>query len=103
MEATQPLLAHTGWDGARLMYRVSSDTGHTWTKDLLFPMETYGWLPRNLPITLPGGELLVPLSDERDNVSETYVQLPSGRVLGHRVGMVGPGQLPPHVRWQRAG
>ena len=72
MEATQPLLAHTGWDGARLMYRVSSDNGHTWTKDLLFPMETYGWLPRNLPITLPGGELLVPLSDERDNVDKSF-------------------------------
>ncbi len=72
MEATQPLLAHTGWDGARLMYRVSSDNGHTWTKDVLFPMETSGWLPRNLPITLAGGELLVPLSDERDNVDKSF-------------------------------
>ncbi len=72
MEATQPLLAHTGWDGARLMYRVSSDNGHTWTKDVLFPMETAGWLPRNLPVILPGGELLVPLSDERDNVDKSF-------------------------------
>jgi predicted neuraminidase len=72
MDATQPLLAHTGWDGARLMYRVSTDNGHTWTKDVLFPMETHGWLPRNLPITLPGGELLVPLSDERDNVDKSF-------------------------------
>ena len=48
------------------MYRVSSDNGKTWTKDALFPMDTAGWLPRNLPITLPGGELLVPLSDERN-------------------------------------
>ncbi|HXB72703.1 MAG TPA: exo-alpha-sialidase [Candidatus Acidoferrales bacterium] len=72
MEATQPLLAHTGWDGARLMYRVSNDNGHAWTKDVLFPMETSGWLPRNLPVTLPGGELLVPLSDERDNVDKSF-------------------------------
>lgn len=75
MEATQPLLAHTGWDGARLMYRVSSDSGNTWTKDVLFPMETLGWLPRNLPITLPGGELLVPLSDERDNIDKSFFVL----------------------------
>jgi predicted neuraminidase len=72
MEAKQPLLAHTGWDGARLMYRISTDSGRTWTKDELFPMETSGWLPRNLPITLPGGELLVPLSDERDNVDKSF-------------------------------
>jgi predicted neuraminidase len=72
MEATQPLLAHTGWDGARLMYRVSSDNGKTWTKDALFPIETHGWLPRNLPIALPGGEVLVPLSDERDNIDKSF-------------------------------
>jgi hypothetical protein len=29
-------------------------------------------------------------ADERNNVSETYVQLPSGRVLGHRVGVSQP-------------
>ena len=29
-------------------------------------------------------------SDETDNVSETYVELPSGRILGHRVGVSRP-------------
>jgi hypothetical protein len=29
-------------------------------------------------------------TDERDNLSEVYVQLPSGRVLGHRVGVSRP-------------
>lgn len=29
-------------------------------------------------------------SDEQNNVSETYVELPSGRVLGHRVGVATP-------------
>jgi hypothetical protein len=29
-------------------------------------------------------------TNERNNVSETYVQLPSGRVLGHRVGVSRP-------------
>ncbi len=29
-------------------------------------------------------------SDHRDNVSETYVALPSGRVLGHRAGVSAP-------------
>ncbi len=36
----------------------------------------------------PDGLLLE--SSHRNNVSETYVQLPSGRVLGHRVAVSGP-------------
>jgi hypothetical protein len=47
MEASQPMLAHTGWDATRLMFRVSRDHGHTWSPDRPFPMETAGWLPRN--------------------------------------------------------
>ena len=72
MEASQPLLPHTGWAETRLMYRVSDDNGKTWSKDALFPMDTTGWLPRNLPITLPGGELLVPLSDERNDIDLSF-------------------------------
>lgn len=29
-------------------------------------------------------------SDDQNNISETYVRLPSGRVLGHRVGVASP-------------
>jgi hypothetical protein len=29
-------------------------------------------------------------SNKRNNVSETYVELPSGRILGQRVGAPGP-------------
>ncbi len=72
MEASQPLLGHTGWAETRLMYRVSDDNGETWSKDTQFPMDTTGWLPRNLPITLPGGELLVPLSDERNDTDLSF-------------------------------
>jgi predicted neuraminidase len=67
LEATQPLLAHTGWERTRLLYRISEDNGGTWSEDKLFPMDTSGWLPRNLPIQLATGELILPLSDERNN------------------------------------
>ena len=67
MEAKQPLLAHTGWERTRLLYRISEDNGYHWSADKLFPMDTTGWLPRNLAIKLATGELVVPLSDERDN------------------------------------
>jgi predicted neuraminidase len=67
MEARQPLIAHTGWERTRLLYRISEDSGLTWSEDKLFPMDTTGWLPRNLPIRLATGELVLPLSDERNN------------------------------------
>jgi predicted neuraminidase len=67
IEASQPLLAHTGWDATRLMYRISKDDGRTWSADRLFPMETAGWLPRNLAIRLADGTTVVPVSDERNN------------------------------------
>jgi hypothetical protein len=35
-------------------------------------------------------ENLLMESDNRNNVSETYIYLPSGRVVGHRVGVSGP-------------
>ena len=67
MEARQPLLAHTGWERTRLLYRISEDNGYHWSEDKLFPMDTTGWLPRNLAIKLSTGELVVPLSDERND------------------------------------
>jgi predicted neuraminidase len=67
IEASQPLLGHSGWDTTRLMYRVSRDSGLTWSADRLFPMETAGWLPRNLAIRLADGTMVVPVSDERNN------------------------------------
>lgn len=67
MDARQPLLAHTGWERTRLLYRISEDNGYTWSEDKLFPMDTTGWLPRNLSIKLATGELVLPLSDERNN------------------------------------
>lgn len=64
MEGTQPRLRGTGWDACRLFYRTSNDSGNTWTQDQLFYHDTFGWLPRNLPIFLADGRLVVPLSDE---------------------------------------
>lgn len=66
MEGTQPMLRGTGWDACRLFYRTSNNSGITWTPDRPFYHDTLGWLPRNLPIFLSDGALVVPLSDERN-------------------------------------
>ncbi len=67
IEATQPLRPHGGWDTTRLMYRVSRDNGDSWSKDELFPMDTKGWLPRNVAVRLHDGGTMVPISDERNH------------------------------------
>jgi predicted neuraminidase len=64
MEGTQPMLRGTGWDACRLFYRTSNDSGVSWTKDQPFYHDTLGWLPRNLPIFVSDGTLVLPLSDE---------------------------------------
>ena len=64
MDGTQPMMRGTGWDHCRLFYRTSSDNGMTWSKDQPFFHDTLGWLPRNLPVRLTDGRLIVPISDE---------------------------------------
>ena len=64
MEGSQPMLRGTGWAACRLFFRTSSDNGNTWTEDKPFFHDTFGWLPRNLPIYLADGSLILPLSDE---------------------------------------
>ncbi len=64
MEGSQPMLRGTGWAACSLRFRTSSDNGATWTEDKPFFHDTFGWLPRNLPIYLSDGTLIVPLSDE---------------------------------------
>lgn len=73
MEASQPLLAHAGWDSTRLLYRVSKDNGKTWSADQRFPMDTTGYLPRNLAIHLADGTTVVPISDERNERDVSFV------------------------------
>lgn len=60
MEASRPLRRGGGWGQTRLLYRVSEDDGVTWSKDKLFLGGVREGM-RNVPITLAGGELLLPL------------------------------------------
>jgi len=66
MDGTQPMSRGTGWDACQLFYRTSADSGVTWSSDKPFYHDSLGWLPRNLPIFLSDGTLVVPISDERN-------------------------------------
>ena len=60
MEASRPVRRGGGWSGCRLMHRVSGDHGVTWSLDRVFE-DSFGELPRNVPVLLPDGSLLLPM------------------------------------------
>lgn len=61
MESPRPIRRGSGWGQCRLMYRISEDHGVTWSEDKEMP-DSFGSLPRNVPVTLRNGELCLPLS-----------------------------------------
>lgn len=61
MEASRPLRRGAGWGECRLLYRISTDNGFTWSNDEVMP-GSFSWLPRNVPIILANGELVLPVS-----------------------------------------
>lgn len=63
MEQSRPMRRGTGWSQCRLFYRTSDDNGHTWSKDTELP-DSFGTLPRNVPLTLQDGRLALPISGE---------------------------------------
>jgi predicted neuraminidase/peroxiredoxin len=86
MEASRPLRRGGSWRQTRLMYRVSKDNGHHWSKDALFLggiMESL----RNKPIRLANGELLLPLGHSFAGTTDR------GRTWEH-LGRVSAGSQP---------
>jgi len=60
MEGSRPMRRGSGWGQCRLMYRTSTDHGATWSDDRTLLDNTIGGVPRNPPITLTGGTMLLP-------------------------------------------
>ncbi len=71
MEDTRPLRRGGGWSNCRLMARVSNDQGYTWSKDRLMDENLYA-LPRNAPLFLSDGRLIVPLSGHGQGESGSF-------------------------------
>lgn len=72
MEASRPIRAGGGWGQCSLLGRVSEDCGASWSEDRAIP-GTFGWLPRNLPITLRTGELALPISGTVDGAPGSFL------------------------------
>jgi predicted neuraminidase len=63
MESTRPIRRGGGWGKCRLFARTSDDNGHSWSEDkMLFANDdTFFCVPRNPPITLSSGTMVLPL------------------------------------------
>jgi predicted neuraminidase len=85
MEASRPLRRGGGWSETRLLYRISDDHGVTWSKDELFLGGLMEGL-RNVPITLTGGDLLLPLDHSFARTAD------NGRTWHHLAGVTGGSQ-----------
>jgi predicted neuraminidase/peroxiredoxin len=60
MEGSRPMRRGSGWNRCRLMCRTSTDDGRTWSEDRPVLDDTMGGVPRNPPIALTDGTLLLP-------------------------------------------
>jgi predicted neuraminidase/peroxiredoxin len=66
MEGSRPVRRGAGWGQCRLMVRTSDNNGTTWSEDAEMP-DSFGWLPRNVPLTLDNGTLALPISGEAED------------------------------------
>ncbi|HVU89405.1 MAG TPA: exo-alpha-sialidase [Pirellulales bacterium] len=87
MEGTRPMGRGQGWDRCRLFYRTSTDHGVTWSEDRPMFDETLWCVPRNPPVALGDGTLLLPVEGLEDEVEGSHF-------LVHKPGA---------ARWERAG
>ena len=72
MEGTRPMGRGVGWDRCRLFVRTSIDHGETWSEDRPLFDENLWCVPRNPPIVLKSGVLLLPVEGLQDEVEGSY-------------------------------
>jgi predicted neuraminidase len=95
MEGKRPTRRGSGWGTCRLFYRSSSDNGLTWSADQELP-GTFGWLPRNIPLTLPDGRFALPVSGETKDDDGSFLLVRGAGNTWTRSGIM-PGASQPTV------
>jgi predicted neuraminidase len=92
MEGSRPMRRGSGWGQCRLMVRTSTDHGLTWGEDRPLLNDTMGGVPRNPPIALTDGTLLLP-----DGQSH-FLTLRPGASAWQRAGTTNGGSQPAVVQ-----
>jgi len=110
MESRRPMIRGSGWDRCRLMYRVSTDNGQSWSRDQ--PMigddeavkdERLWMVPRNGPIQLAGGRFVLPLEAILDGVDGGVFLLSDDEGNSWRRGGFTPGGSQPTLAQRNNG
>jgi predicted neuraminidase len=95
MEGTRPMRRGSGWDRCQLMARTSSDHGSTWSEDRPLFEETLWCVPRNPPIILTDGTLLLPVEGSLKEVDGShFLTLSRGASRWQRAGFTSGGSQP---------
>ncbi len=99
MEGTRPMPRGGGWDRCRLFYRTSTDHGATWSEDRPMFAETLWCVPRNPPIALAGGKLLLPVEGSLNDVEGShFLTRDSVNASWQRAGFTAGGSQPAVVQ-----
>ncbi len=97
MDSTRPIGRGQGWDNCRLMSRVSTDHGLTWSADTEFLDRKLRAVPRNPPALLASGDLVLPLEAIVDGVEGSIFLIGSEGGKRWRQGGFTPGGSQPGV------
>ncbi|UCH35639.1 MAG: exo-alpha-sialidase [Armatimonadota bacterium] len=79
------------WDTCKVKCKWSDDKGQTWSPTLILRDEL-GWMTRNKPIVLDGGDWLLPIYDERVWTSSVMISTDHGRTWSDSRDIVAPGE-----------
>jgi len=95
MESTRPIRRGSGWGRCQLMYRISNDHGQSWSEDRRLFDETLWSVPRNPPVTLSDGTLLLPVEGSLEGVEGShFLSLGPGAEGWQRAGFTSGGSQP---------
>lgn len=72
MEGSRPTRRGSGWDRCRLFARTSTDHGVTWSDDKQVLADTVWCVPRNPPVMLKSGTLLLPVEGLQGDVEGSH-------------------------------
>jgi len=97
MESDRPLGRGQGWDNCRLMARTSSDHGLSWSEDSEFLDANLRAVPRNPPVPLASGDLVLPLEAIADGVAGSIFLIGADGGRQWRQGGFTPGGSQPAV------
>ena len=97
MMGARPLGRGQGWDNCRLMARRSNDHGLTWSEDAEFLQDELRAVPRNPPVHLATGDLVLPLEAIVEGVAGSVFLIGSEGGTRWRQGGFTPGGSQPAV------